>query len=70
MGNSPEAGRQAPRPAPMRRMSSNTTPKRGIPMLKLSSLYASVSVVCLSVMASVGLTAQADAAANCIKGDR
>jgi ribose transport system substrate-binding protein len=70
MGTSPKPGRQAQAPAPARRMSTNTTPKRGIPMLKLSSLYASVSVVCLSVMASVGLTAQADAAANCIKGDR
>lgn len=39
-------------------------------MLKLSSLYASVSVVCLGVMATVGLTVSADAAANCIKGDR
>jgi len=39
-------------------------------MLKLSSLYASVSAVCLGVIASVGLTTHADAAANCIKGDR
>ncbi|MBN9022470.1 MAG: ABC transporter substrate-binding protein [Rhizobiales bacterium] len=39
-------------------------------MLKLSSLCASVSAVCLGVFASVGFSAPADAAANCIKGDR
>ena len=39
-------------------------------MLKLSSLCASVSAICLGVFASVGFSAPADAAANCIKGDR
>ena len=39
-------------------------------MLKLSYLYASVSAICLGVFASVGMSTPADAAANCIKGDR
>ena len=39
-------------------------------MQKTSSWRATVSVACLSVVASIGLTVEAGAAANCIKGDR